>query len=203
MLFSLPFKANPLPLYSVAFILINLQILGATLQASEKGKKMLLNQKTTLLDGQDIDLNVYAGKVILFVNTASYCGYTNQYKDLQKLHERYEKQGFTVIAIPCNDFGNQEPGNPDEIKKFLNDNNYNITFPILSKKEALGDGKNTLFKRLTESAPKDNKSLEIQWNFEKFLVNRKQEVIARFRSSVAPLDNKIISAIETALKETP
>ncbi|HMQ11509.1 MAG TPA: glutathione peroxidase [Oligoflexia bacterium] len=183
--------------------LINFQTLNSTLQATEKGKTMLLDQKTTLLDGKSIDLSVYAGKVILFVNTASYCGYTPQYKELQKLHERYEKQGFTVIAIPCNNFGNQEPGKPNEIKQFLQENNYAITFPILSKRDALGNEKNTLFQYLTELAPKDGKSLDVQWNFEKFLVNRKQEVVARFRSSVNPLDNEVIAAIEKALQEKP
>ena len=171
--------------------------------ATKKGNTMLLNQTTTLLNGQKIDLNDFAGKVILFVNTASYCGYTSQYKDLQRLHERYEKEGFTVIAIPCNNFGNQEPGTADEIKKFLSEKGYTITFPILSKRDALGNQQSDLFNQLTQMAPKDGKSIDVQWNFEKFLVNRKQEVVARFRSSTDPMDAKILTAIESALKETP
>ncbi|MCI5072894.1 glutathione peroxidase [bacterium] len=174
-----------------------------TAYAAKKGHAMLLNQTTTLLNGQKINLNDFAGKVILFVNTASYCGYTSQYKELQQLHERYETQGFTVIAIPCNNFGNQEPGTAEEIKQFLAEKGYTVTFPILSKRDALGDEQSDLFHQLTQMAPKDGKSIDVQWNFEKFLVNRKQEVVARFRSSTDPMDAKILTAIEKALKDTP
>ena len=151
------------------------------------------NTKIIKGDGTESSLGEYSGQVLLIVNVASYCGFTAQYKDLQKLHEIYSEKGLKILAFPCNDFGNQEPGSLNEIKDFCS-TNFNIKFEIFEKVHAKGETTEP-FTTLNKSEPEG----DVEWNFEKFLVGKDSRVIARFKSSVNPLDENLIAAIEVAL----
>lgn len=150
------------------------------------------------IDGQDVDLARYRGKVVLLVNVASECGYTPQYKGLQELHEKYGKEGLVVIGVPSNDFGKQEPGSNAEILKFCQ-TNYKVTFPLLAKVSVKGDEKVPLFQHLTSKETNAKFSGEVGWNFEKFLIGRNGEVVGRFKSGVAPDSAELIAAIKKEL----
>jgi glutathione peroxidase len=148
------------------------------------------------IDGQDKALSDYAGNVLLIVNVASYCGYTPQYKGLEQLNQAYRQAGLRVLGFPCNDFGAQEPGTTDEIAKFC-DRNYGVSFELFDKIHAKGSQQHPLYERLTHAiAPTNN----VAWNFEKFLVNKKGEVVARYSSSVAPDSPEMKAAIERELQ---
>ncbi|HEX5100357.1 MAG TPA: glutathione peroxidase [Polyangiaceae bacterium] len=146
------------------------------------------------LEGKDSNLDAYAGKVTLLVNVASFCGKTPQYKGLEALHERYQAQGFSVLGFPSNDFGQQEPGSPQEIRDFCS-TKYKVTFPLFEKlKTKKGEGQSPLYTKLGEASGKLP-----SWNFAKYLVGRDGHVISFFDSSTVPEDPKLVSAIETAL----
>jgi glutathione peroxidase len=149
----------------------------------------------TAIDGQDIDLSAYDGKVVLVVNTASKCGLTPQFEGLQQLHTQYEGQGFTVLGFPCDQFANQEPGTEDEIAEFCQ-SNYGVSFQMFSKIDVNGDQAHPLFKWLREqkSGVMGNK---IKWNFSKFLIGRDGEVLDRYAPTTAP--EKLTEDIEKAL----
>ncbi len=151
------------------------------------------NTKIIKSDGGNMSLGEYSGKVLLIINVASYCGFTAQYKDLQKLHDIYENKGLKILAFPCNDFGNQEPGTLDEIKDFCS-TNFDIKFEIFEKVHAKGETTEP-FTTLNKCEPEG----DVEWNFEKFLVGKDSNVIARFKSNVNPLDENLIAAIEVAL----
>ena len=151
------------------------------------------NTTITKSNGDKLLLGEYAGKVLLIVNVASYCGFTSQYKDLQKLHELYSEKGLKILAFPCNDFGNQEPDSLDEIKNFCS-TNFDIKFEIFQKVHAKGETTEP-FTTLNKSEPEG----DVEWNFEKFLVGKDSQVIARFKSGVNPLEENLIAAIEVAL----
>jgi glutathione peroxidase len=135
----------------------------------------------------------YAGKVLLFVNVASKCGFTPQYAGLEQLNQRYAARGLVVIGLPCNDFGGQEPGTLEEIQTFCS-TKYDVTFEIFDKVRAR-DAVSPIIDRLTQVEPAG----PIKWNFEKFLVGKDGAVIARFNSRVEPLSDELTSAIEGAL----
>ena len=138
------------------------------------------------------------GKVTLLVNVASFCGLTPQYEGLEKLYERFGDQGFSVVGIPCNQFGAQEPGTADEIKTFCS-TNFNVTFPLSEKIEVNGDGRHALYQQLTPNADAEGHAGDIRWNFEKFLVSRDGEVLERFSPMVEPENADVVGAIEKAL----
>ena len=148
------------------------------------------------IDGKPRTLGEFKGKVMMIVNTASFCGNTPQYEGLQTLYERYQDQGFTILAFPANDFGQQEPGDNKEIAEFCY-TKYSLEFPLFSKITVLGDQKHPLYRYLTEATPFTG---EIKWNFQKFLVNRQGEVIARYAPKQKPLTPQIVDDIEKALK---
>ena len=148
------------------------------------------------IDGKPRTLGEFKGKVMMIVNTASFCGNTPQYEGLQTLYERYQDQGFTILAFPANDFGQQEPGDNKEIAEFCY-TKYSLEFPLFSKITVLGDQKHPLYRYLTEGTPFQG---EIKWNFQKFLVNRQGEVIARYAPKQKPLTPQIVDDIEKALK---
>jgi glutathione peroxidase len=150
------------------------------------------------IDGKEVDLASYKGKVVLFVNVASKCGYTPQYTGLQKLHEKYNKEGLVIIGIPCNQFGRQEPGSDKEIAEFCSAN-YNVTFPLLSKVDVNGATQCELYKFLTSKDTNPTSGGPIRWNFTKFLINKKGEIVQRFESKIKP--EQIAEAIETELKK--
>jgi glutathione peroxidase len=150
------------------------------------------------LDGQSDELAQQKGNVALVVNVASQCGLTPQYAGLQRLHEQYRDRGFTVLGFPCNQFGAQEPGTHDEIKQFC-ETSYGVTFPMFEKLEVNGAGRHPLYDELTKTADAEGHSGDIRWNFEKFLVSRDGEVIARFSPLVEPEAPEVVEAIERAL----
>lgn len=156
--------------------------------------------KVNDIDGKPVDLATFKGNVLLIVNTASQCGNTPQYAGLEALYNKNKGQGFAVLAFPANDFGRQEPGSDSEIKQFCS-SRYNVTFPLFSKITVKGAGIHPLYKYLTTRDTKPVPAGDIGWNFDKFLVNRKGEVIARFKAGEKPDAPKLVAAIEAALAE--
>ena len=151
--------------------------------------------KATNIDGSEVSISNYKGKVLLVVNTASRCGYTPQYKSLEKLYKKYKEHDFIVLAFPSNDF-RQELSTDEEIKDFCEA--YELSFPIFAKGKVKGFEKQEVFKYLTEDSNGKSKG-EIRWNFEKFLVSREGKLVKRFRSSVDPNQDEISKAIESLL----
>ena len=150
------------------------------------------------LDGKDVDLSTYQGKVVLIVNVASKCGLTPQYDQLQALHEKYAEDGLAILGFPCNQFLGQEPGTAEEIKEFCRVN-YGVTFDLFAKVEVKGDGACDLYKTLTALDTEPVGPGKISWNFEKFVVGRNGEVIARFSPRTKPDDPELVKVIETEL----
>ncbi|MCH8325531.1 MAG: glutathione peroxidase [Bacteroidetes bacterium] len=159
----------------------------------------IYNYTVKNIDKKDVKLSDYKGKVLLIVNVASKCGFTPQYKGLEKIYGKYKSKGFEILAFPCNDFGKQEPGTNEEIKKFCSAN-YNVTFPLFNKIKVKGNDKEQLYKILTENSVTGKSG--IKWNFEKFLIDRNGNVTKRFRSLAKPDGKKITSAIEVELKKS-
>jgi len=149
------------------------------------------------LDGTAIDLHEYEDKALLIVNVASKCGLTPQYTGLEKIHEQYADQGFSVLGVPCNQFMGQEPGTPEEIATFCS-TSYGVTFPLAEKIEVNGDGQHPLYADLTAVPDADGKDGDVVWNFEKFLV-APGGAVTRFRPQVEPEDPALVGAIEAAL----
>lgn len=147
--------------------------------------------------GTSVPLSDYDEKVLLIVNTASLCGYTGQYAGLQELYSKYKDKGFAVLAFPANNFGGQEPGTDSEIKKFCS-LKFKTTFPIFAKSSVKGDDINPLYQYLTQESPFKG---DITWNFNKFLVNKNGEVVARFDSGVEPTSSEIVEKIEELLSK--
>ncbi len=147
------------------------------------------------INGEDKQLSEYAGKVLLIVNVASYCGYTPQYEGLERLNQEYREAGLCILGFPSNDFGAQEPGSNEEIIQFCT-SNYGVTFELFDKVHAKGLQQHPLYARLTNAVEPTG---PIAWNFEKFLVNKQGEVVARFKSSVKPYSPELIATIESEL----
>jgi glutathione peroxidase len=160
----------------------------------------VLNFKMKSLAGEEVDLSKYKGKVVMFVNVASKCGLTPQYKGLEALHEKYEKDGLVVIGVPANEFNGQEPGTDAEISKFCT-TKYGVKFPMMSKVVVKGDGIAPLYQYLTSKETDPKFSGEIAWNFTKFLVGRDGKVVARFEPRVKPDSTEVTKAIEAELKK--
>lgn len=152
------------------------------------------------IDGQDVKLETYRDRVLLIVNVASRCGFTSQYAGLEKIYKRYQDQGLVILGFPANNFLGQEPGTDQEIKSFCR-LKYDVTFPMFSKISVKGKDQHPLYRYLTDKSTNPDFAGKISWNFNKFLVNRQGRSIHRFGSSTPPEDQKIILAIEQALKE--
>ena len=150
------------------------------------------------LDGTAGVLSDRKDQVTLLVNVASRCGLTPQYEQLEQIHERFADQGFSVVGIPCNQFLEQEPGTPEEIAEFCS-TTYGVTFPLSEKIEVNGDGRHPLYQALTPTADAEGHTGDIRWNFEKFLVGRDGNVIARFSPMVVPEAAELVGSIEKAL----
>lgn len=148
------------------------------------------------LKGIDIPLSEYRDYVVLIVNTASKCGFTPQYEELEQLYQEYRDQKFMILGFPCNQFGNQEPGSEEDINEFCQVN-YGVTFPMFAKVDVNGDDAHPLFDYLKENAKGLLGSKAVKWNFNKFLVNRNGEVVDRIASATSPL--KMKSDIEALL----
>ncbi len=150
------------------------------------------------IDGQPVSLKTYSGKVVLLVNVASRCGFTPQYAGLEALYEKYKDRGLVIVGIPANNFGSQEPGTNEEIKKFCS-SKYNVSFPMMSKVSVLGDDKTPLYQFLTDKSQDPQFGGDIKWNFTKFLVDRKGNLVARFEPNVTPDSAEVQTAVESAL----
>jgi glutathione peroxidase len=151
----------------------------------------------TSLSGEEVDFSQYKGDLILIVNTASECGFTPQYQELQSLYEKYSTQGVQVLGFPANNFGGQEPGTDEEIAQFC-ELNYGVTFPMFSRISVKGEDQHPLFQYLTSLENPDFTG-DINWNFEKFLIDRNGNLVRRFRSNVTPMSDQLISALENEL----
>jgi glutathione peroxidase len=172
----------------------------ASAGSADKKPSSVLDFHVKDIDGKDVALSKYQGKVVLIVNTASQCGLTPQYKGLQAAYEKYKDQGLEILAFPANEFGSQEPGSDEQIKEFCS-TKYKVSFPLFSKIVVKGKGIHPLYDYLTNESTNPGHSGEIRWNFAKFLVNRKGEVIARFDPTVAPDSPEFIAALEKAVAE--
>jgi glutathione peroxidase len=175
----------------------------AAARADSKGDAKVasvLDHKMKGLDGKEVDLSQYKGKVVMIVNVASKCGLTPQYKGLEATYEKYKDQGFVIIGVPANEFGAQEPGTDAEISTFCTEK-YNVKFPMLSKVVVKGSGITPLYEQLTmhEKNPKFNGP--IAWNFTKFLVGRDGEVVSRFEPRTKPDAPEVVKSIETELSK--
>lgn len=153
--------------------------------------------KMKSIDGKEVDMAEFKGKVLLIVNVASECGLTPQYEQLQALHEKYADKGLVVIGVPCNQFGGQEPGSEKDIKKFCSDN-YKVTFPMMSKVDVNGDKQDPLYDFLKSHSEKKDK---ISWNFEKFVVGKDGKVAGRISPRTSPDAEEVISLIDAELKK--
>jgi glutathione peroxidase len=150
------------------------------------------------LDGQPFDLDGLQGKAVLVVNVASKCGLTPQYTGLEELQRTYADRGFTVLGVPCNQFGGQEPGTADEIATFCS-STYGVTFPITEKVDVNGQRRHPLYDELTAKPDAAGEAGDIQWNFEKFLISPAGEIVGRFRPTVAPDSEELVGALESVL----
>lgn len=147
------------------------------------------------IDGKPVNLGQYKGKVLLVVNTASFCGNTPQYADLETIYEQYRDKGFEILAFPANNFGQQEPGTNAEIKGFCL-TKYSVSFPLFSKISVKGSDKHPLYQYLTEQSPFPG---EVEWNFQKYLVDRAGNVVGRFHHRTKPLSPEVVKEVERVL----
>lgn len=177
-----------------AFAILTAMALAAMAQAGAASSVHEI--KINTLEGKPGSLGEYKGKVVLLVNVASQCGLTPQYKGLQALHEKFAAKGFTVVGVPCNDFGAQEPGTSEEIQKFCKEN-YDVSFPLFEKVHVKGPDQHPLFARLT--GPGAEFPGPVKWNFGKFLIGRDGKVLKRFEPQIKPDSPEVLAAIESAL----
>ncbi len=154
----------------------------------------------TDIDGNVVNLGKYKDHVVMFVNTASKCGYTPQYEGLQNIYDKYKDRGFVILGFPANNFGGQEPGTNEEIKDFCT-LRYKVTFPMFAKISVKGDDQHVLYQFLTNSEENTSLAGEITWNFNKFLADSEGNLIARFSSKDTPESEEVTGAIETALQK--
>jgi glutathione peroxidase len=170
----------------------------STLSVEPPNVSSPLDLKVKNIDGKDVDLSAYKGKVVLIVNVASRCGFTTQYTALEALYEKYKDRGFVILGFPENNFLGQEPGTDQEIKMFCS-TKYNVTFPMFSKISVKGEDIAPLYAWLTSEKTNPGFSGDIEWNFGKFLIGPDGKVISRFAPKVKPDADEVVSAIEKAL----
>ena len=164
-----------------------------------KGYSMEKNIKQVTvkdIDGKSVKLSDYKGKVLLIVNVASYCGFTKQYSGLEQIYKQYKDKGFEVLGFPCNQFGEQEPGTNEEIKNFCS-SKFDVSFKLFDKIDVNGSNKSPLYSILTDN--EITGKADIKWNFEKFLIDKDGNIVARYASKVEPTGKELISAIEKEL----
>ena len=186
---------------AAAFLLCGLAAVMTAEDKKEVAVPAALNFTVKSLDGKDVALAVkYKGKVVMVVNVASQCGATPQYAALQDLQKTFKDDGLVVLGFPCNQFGQQEPGSAAEIQEFCKAN-YGVTFDMFSKIDVNGDKADPLYKFLTGAETNPKFAGKIGWNFEKFLIGRDGQVVARFKTPVSPDDEKVVAAIKTELEK--
>ena len=179
--------------YSLGFI-------GNASPSEPPAEKSIYDFTMKDIDGRDVKLDAYKGKVLLFVNTASKCGYTPQYEGLEKIYEKYKDRGFVILGFPANNFMGQEPGTEKEIKEFCQ-LKYNVTFPMFAKISVKGADQHPLYTFLTNPKTNPASSGEITWNFNKFLIDRNGKIVARFGTKETPDSENVTGAIEKYLEE--
>ncbi|QDU62621.1 Hydroperoxy fatty acid reductase gpx1 [Planctomycetes bacterium Pan216] len=189
---------NQYCLLAALAVVFGLVVSPLSFAAEAKTPKGPLNGSMKAIDGKEVDLSKYDGKVVLVVNTASKCGYTPQYSGLEKLYQDKKGDGLVVLGFPCNQFGSQEPGSEAEIAQFCT-KNYGVTFPMFAKSDVNGPDQNDVYKYLTSETTDPKFAGKIRWNFEKFLIGRDGKVVARFPSRVAPDSTELTKAIDEQL----
>jgi glutathione peroxidase len=187
---------------AMRFVLAIVFTLPVTIFAQTEEKLMeqqpkLYSFSMKTIDGKDKPLSEYKGKVLLIVNVASKCGHTPQYKGLESIYEKYKDRGFMILGFPANNFLRQEPGTNDEIKKFCT-LNYGVTFDMFSKISVKGNNQDPLYKYLTKESPVQG---VVTWNFQKYLVDRKGNVVEKFTPGTGPEEKEVIEKIEQLLSE--
>jgi len=175
------------------YFLILALILGTT--GIAQNDKTIYQFKVEDINGETFDLNSLKGKKVMIVNTASKCGFTPQYAELQRIYEQYKDQDFVIIGFPSNDFGNQEPGSNEEISEFCQQN-YGVEFPMMAKIKVKGEEKHPLYQFLTEQSQNGFKDSEVKWNFQKYLIDKNGRLVAVKGSSVLPSDPEIVNWIQ-------
>lgn len=158
------------------------------------GTKSLHDFKTKTLDGKEFNFASLKGKKVMIVNTASECGYTPQYKDLEALYEKYKDKNFVIVGFPCNDFGGQEPGNSTEIQSFCS-KNYGVTFPMMEKVSITANPA-PIYKWLTTKSENGVMDATVKWNFNKFLIDGNGHLVKYYASATKPMDEEIVKWIE-------
>ena len=166
-----------------------------TLIINAQNTQLFYSLKAKTIDQQDFDFSSLKGKKVLIVNTASKCGFTPQYNQLQQLHEKYGKGNFVILGFPANNFAKQEPGNEEQIKEFCRVN-YGVTFQMMSKVSVKGNDQNEVYKWLTQKALNGNLDSKVKWNFQKYLIDENGNLIEVLSSKVDPLDDKIVEWIK-------
>lgn len=168
----------------------------------KKGEVQLMDNINDIsvldMEGKEVKLSSYNGKVLLIINVASYCGYTKQYKGLEAMNKEYRDQGLEILGFPCNDFGNQEPNSLDEIQNFCSAN-YGVSFKLFDKVRIKGDEKTPLYERLMNNSVTG--SSEIAWNFEKFVIDKNGKIVARFKSGVDAESKQLKDVVLAELKK--
>tara|TARA_Y100000590_G_scaffold86411_1_gene96775 strand:+ start:1038 stop:1604 length:567 start_codon:yes stop_codon:yes gene_type:complete len=181
--------------YTITILIIVIQFLNFSSIGYEMNDKTIYEFKIQSLNGEILNLNKYTGKAILLVNVASKCGFTKQYNDLQKLWEKYNEKGLVVLGVPSNQFGGQEPGSDEDIKKFC-EINFNINFPMSSKYDVKGDNALNIYKWAKNTY---GKKAVPKWNFHKILIDKNGVIVDTFASFTNPMSKKITSKIEEIL----
>jgi glutathione peroxidase len=183
------FSVRHIPLVAIAFLTFSFSLNMDTSPSANT----IYNMNISTLMGDNFDMQSLKGKKVLFVNVASKCGYTSQYADLQKLNETHGDD-VTVIGLPCNQFGGQEPGSAEDIANFC-EKNYGVTFTITEKIDVKGNNQHPLYAWLTQKKLNGVKDSEVKWNFQKYLVSENGELLEVYSSSVKPMSKELISAL--------
>lgn len=181
-------------LFKTFIMMAVLAFFGNSLHAQKKVSSSIYDIKIKDVSGKDVNLNQFKGKKILFVNVASKCGFTKQYKGLQELYSKY-KDKLVVIGLPCNQFGGQEPGTEKEIQSFCT-LNYGVEFPITEKIEVKGDNQHPIYAWLTDKSKNGVKNSSVKWNFQKYLVDENGNFIDYWYSMTKPMSSKITKYLE-------
>ena len=167
-------------------------------QMQSEQQPNVLDVKMKSISGEVVDLAKYKGNVIVIVNTASKCGFTRQYKHLEKLYKSHREKGLVVLGFPCNQFGGQEPGSSEEILEFCTEK-YDVSFDLFEKSDVNGEGRNPVYQSLCNLNLKPKGKGDVSWNFEKFVVGRDGVPVARFSSRVGPKDEEFVALLKTEL----
>ncbi len=179
----------------VLYFLVAIPFIGSFFQNKPAEKTSIHQFKAKDIDGHVIDFSTFKGKKLLIVNTASECGFTPQYKNLETLYQKYKDKNFLIIAFPCNDFGGQEPGDASQIKSFCQ-KNYGVSFLVMEKVKIKGEEVHPIYQWLTQKEKNGVKSSTVMWNFQKYLIDESGYLVDYYNSTVNPLSDKIVNWIE-------